>query len=60
VRPWWRRAPDTSAEARAELARLTERESKVVQLAKELREMQRRNNFSGMVAEAIAKAAEGA
>lgn len=55
--PPWRRAkvhgaPDGAA---AHLAELERRDPEVAQLNQELREMQRRNNFSGMVSAAIAR-----
>jgi hypothetical protein len=55
--PLWERAKDTTAEARAQLRRLEARDEKVAELGKELRETQRRNNFSGMVARALARGA---
>lgn len=56
----WVRVPDTSEEAAAELAKLEERDPEVQRLGEELRERQVTNNFSRMVASAIARAAGGA
>lgn len=55
--PPWRRAPDRSVEARAELEKLVRRDDEIDALGRELRTAQRRNNFSGMVAAAIARSA---
>lgn len=59
-RRWWQfwRAEDTSEEAQAELTRLEDREPEVARLSTELREIQRRNNFSGMVDRAIRRTAQ--
>lgn len=58
---WWRkRAPDTDVSPRAELAWLDDRQDAVTELGRELRARQLQNNFSGMVAVAIARASEGA
>jgi len=54
----WHRAEDTSAEAREHLRRLEADEPEVQRLAAELRDTQHRNNFSGMVAAAIARGAQ--
>lgn len=54
----WRRAEDTSEEARAQLRKLERRDSEVERLGAELRERQRQNNFSGLVAEAITRRAQ--
>lgn len=60
-RQWWQfwRAEDTSEEAQEELARLEDREPEVARLSSELQEIQRRNNFSGMVDRAIRRTAQG-
>jgi hypothetical protein len=54
----WRRARDTSGEAQAQLARLEGQDAEIAELGEELRETQRRNHFSGMVAAAITRAAQ--
>ena len=51
--PPWRRAEDTSEEARAELQKLERRDPEVTRLGAELRERQRQNHFSGMVQQAL-------
>ena len=56
--PPWRRAEDTSEEARAELERLEQRDPEVNRLGAELRARQRENHFSGMVWQAIHRNAE--
>ena len=60
---WLRRllglGPDTTAEARAHLARLDERDQQVQQLGRQLREARDRNHFSEMVGRAITRAQEG-
>ena len=56
--PPWRRAELTVEEARAELEKLAEREPEVERLGAELRERQRLNHFSGMVAQAIRRGAQ--
>lgn len=55
----WRRTTDTSDEAAAELAKLTARDPEVAALGRELREVQRRNNFSALVDAAIRRGAHG-
>jgi hypothetical protein len=52
LRAWWQ-AGDNSEEARAQMLKLELRDAEVNQLGAELRELQRRNNFSGMVHDAI-------
>lgn len=54
--PPWRRAKDTSDEAQRELAKLESHDAEVAALSERLRETQRRNHFSGMVAAALARA----
>lgn len=51
--PPWRRAEDTTEEARAELERLERRDPEVARLGAELRARQRENHFSGMVQRAL-------
>lgn len=53
----WRRAEDTSDEAKACLAQLEANEAEVKRLGAELRQVQRHNNFSGMVDAAISRRA---
>lgn len=55
--PWRRRVQDTSDEAQAALAQLEANEPEVRRLEAELRETQRKNNFSGMVDAAISRRA---
>jgi ribosomal protein S4 len=57
--PPWRPAEVTVDEARAELQKLKERDREVARLGEELRERQRLNHFSGMVAQAIRRGAQG-
>ena len=62
TRPWWKfwiRAENNPSEAQVELAKLAERDPEVVRLSGELREIQKRNNFSGMVDRAIHRTAQG-
>ena len=55
---WWPRHPPVDdAEARAALAKLTERDAEVERLGRELSTARSRNNFSGMVAAAITRSA---
>lgn len=49
----WRRTDDTTEVAQRELARLEDRDEHVARLHHELREAQRRNHFSELVARAI-------
>jgi hypothetical protein len=58
----WRRADDTTDEARACLQQLDDNDAEVRRLADELRIVKRRNNFSAMVDAAITRRArrEGA
>lgn len=55
--PPWRRAKGHGAAdgAAAHLAELERRDPEVTQLSRELHELQRRNNFSGMVCAAITR-----
>lgn len=53
--PPWRAAEDTSEEAQAQLRKLERRDPEVERLGAELRETQKRNNFSGMVEIAISR-----
>ena len=55
----WHRHGDGDSGALAELAKLDERDAEVERLARELRETQSRNNFSAMVAYAIARRTNG-
>lgn len=55
----WVRPPGTSEEAATVSARLDLHAPEVERLAAELRERQATNNFSGMVAAAIARVAAG-
>lgn len=52
---WWRRHIDTTAEAKAHLARVEARDHEVAVLGEQLREVQRKNHFSPMVAAAITR-----
>lgn len=56
--PWWRRTDGTEGEARACLKQLEQRDAEVRSLGMELRAAQRRNHFSIMVNEAIARTRE--
>ena len=59
--PWWRfwsKAEDNPGEAQAEMAKLEDREPEVDRLSIELREIQKRNNFSGMVDRAIRRSTQ--
>lgn len=56
--PWWRRTDGSEVEARACLEQLEQRDVEVRNLGVELREAQRRNHFSIMVNEAIARTRE--
>lgn len=59
LRRWWgRRYVDTSDEARAYLQQLEGRDAQIDALSEELRAAQRRNHFSLMVDEAIARPRE--
>lgn len=53
----WRRTEHDNDEARTELGKLHLQSPEVDRLGQELREAQRRNNFSPMVAAAIARVA---
>lgn len=55
----WGRERSSAREAEETLARLERRDPEVERLADELGVRQRANNFSGMVAAAIARVAEG-
>lgn len=56
---WPRQRPrSTHDEARAQLAKLRDRDAEVDELADELAGTERRNNFSGLVAAAIHRAAQ--
>lgn len=56
---WWRPSHvGDSGEACTQLERLRGRDAQVAQLGAELRETQQRNNFSGMVQQAIARTAQ--
>jgi|GEM_PF-5648223 len=58
LRPTWlRRQEDRNVEAIEQLARLDEQAAEVVDLGKQLRRIAHRNNFSGLVADAIARGA---
>jgi hypothetical protein len=52
LRTWWDTG-DNNQEAREQLQKLELRDAEVAQLGAELRDLQRRNNFSGMVHDAI-------
>lgn len=54
----WHQVEDKSEEAKAELQKLKVKDAEVTRLGRELREAQRRNNFSGMVADAISRVAK--
>lgn len=56
--PWWRRTDGTETEARACLEQLESRDAEIRDLGAELRAAQRRNHFSAMVNEAIARKRE--
>lgn len=56
--PPWRPAEDTTGEALAELEKLERRDPDIERLGAELRERQKQNNFSGMVAQAIRRGAQ--
>lgn len=55
----WHRAEDTTAEARHHLRRLEANDPEVARLGGELRDTQRRNNFSRMVSLAIHRTQNG-
>jgi hypothetical protein len=55
----WRRAEDTSTEAREHLRRLEDNDPEVQRLGAELRDTQSRNNFSRMVDLAIHRTQNG-
>jgi len=56
--PPWARHVDTTDEARAALEQLAQLDAEIHELSRQLRAVQRRNNFSAMVNAAIARKRE--
>jgi len=56
--PPWTRHVDTTDEARATLEQLAQLDAEIHELSKQLKAVRRRNNFSIMVNEALARTRE--